>query len=251
MNETDQKQEKDPAGGADRENLFAVALARNDDSFPVLKAFQGFLDRERERARRRVVTLSICFIAAMFAMAVAFGAIFAVFFSHMMSQNEQQQSRLLDLVAESARQRDEAVRAATAAPALAPAPAPAPVAVQPTPAPAPAKDDSAVSARELLEAIKLLSENRNAAPPADAAPGSAGILPAVEPAPAPEAAKPEPPKTGVISSPYRKDQEARLAAEKEARERRAAARKAASEGTAEGTAGEPPAPPEAPPAPPP
>ncbi len=88
------------AAPSDPENLFSVALAKSsNDSFPVLNAFQTFLDQERERARRRVVTMAVCFTGAMIVLLLVFGILFATFFSRMMVRNEKQQDRLLDLVA--------------------------------------------------------------------------------------------------------------------------------------------------------
>ena len=68
MNDTDSPSSlPGDKGTPDSENLFAVALASKggDESFPVLRAFQSFLDQERERARRRMMTLSVCFITAL------------------------------------------------------------------------------------------------------------------------------------------------------------------------------------------
>ena len=103
MNEDTPPTADEAASGAaptDPENLFAVALSKSsNDSFPVLNAFQTFLDQERERARRRVVTMAVCFTGAMIVLLLVFGILFATFFSRMMVRNDRQQDRLLDLVA--------------------------------------------------------------------------------------------------------------------------------------------------------
>ena len=111
----------EPTGEAD--NLFAVALPKNDDAFPVLRAFQTFIDQERERSRRRITMLSTAFIVALVVLMLAFVGFFALFFTHVMSHDEAQQARLFELVSRGP------------APQPAPAAAPAPAS---TPAPTPA-----------------------------------------------------------------------------------------------------------------
>lgn len=46
-------------------SIHAAALHAGSDSFPVLKAFQDYLEAERQRARRRLVMLSSFFVALM------------------------------------------------------------------------------------------------------------------------------------------------------------------------------------------
>lgn len=211
-------EEKDNA-----ENPLAMTLSKasGDESFPVLKAFQDFIDQERERARRRVVTLSVCFISAIVVLVLLFGIIFAMFFGHMMRSNEDQQNRLYDLYARSG-----------LLPAAAPAPAPAaPAATTPIPASAtPVAPDDQV--RGLLERIRLLEAGQAPDPAAPAPSVSAEPVPA----PASPVAAPAPsvklPK-GVRSSPRKADQEAKLAAEAQARRERAAAREAEAAAKAE------------------
>ena len=70
------------------ENAFALAFPKGDESFPVLKAFQEFLDAERERARRRQMTLTICFMSAIVLLVVLFCVIGAVLFSGMMRRSD-------------------------------------------------------------------------------------------------------------------------------------------------------------------
>ena len=197
----------------DAENLFAVALASKggDESFPVLRAFQSFLDQERERARRRMTTLSICFITALVLLVVVFGVLFAVFFGHMLAKSESQQDRLLELASRGLLIPPAAAPAAPGAPAApvvpAPAaPAPAPAAA-PVPAPAPASakkgDEPVTLTRDQLRALlkKALDDQRAAieagaektpAPPPkgsleDARPP---LAPKAKPAPRPASPKP-------------------------------------------------------------
>ena len=199
---------------ADEENLFAVALAKNNnESFPVLNAFQRFLDQERERARRRVVTMAVCFTGAMVVMLLVFGILFATFFSRMMVRNERQQDRLLDLVVAGL------PGAARTEPAPAAQPAPA-VAAAPEPKEAP----SAVTRDELLEILRQMNAAPAAAPAAAPTVVEIPVVPVPVPAETVAVPAPKPRKTGVISSPLRQDQEAKEAAEDAARRARAAAK---------------------------
>ena len=242
MNEDTPPTADEAASGAaptDPENLFAVALSKSsNDSFPVLNAFQTFLDQERERARRRVVTMAVCFTGAMIVLLLVFGILFATFFSRMMVRNDRQQDRLLDLVA---RGIPEAVHEAGYA--------------------APAGD--AVSRREILEMLQQmqLSAPREPAAPAPSAPQPlpAGLSPvpaaAPQAAPAPATVVPDavvpagsriaatvdvpssparddlvaapPPRTGVLSVADRQAQREKEAREEAERRARAAAAKAA------------------------
>lgn len=63
-------------------SMHAAALQSNVDSFPVLKAFQDYLEAERQRARRRMIWMSGFFLAAL--IVVIFGMLTAgiLVFSH-------------------------------------------------------------------------------------------------------------------------------------------------------------------------
>ena len=209
-----------PPSASDPDNLFAVALAKNgnNDSFPVLSAFQTFLDQERERARRRVVTMAVCFTGAMIVLLVVFGILFAMFFSRMMVRNEQQQDSLLDLVAGGL-----------------------PASRQAAPAEPSAAEHETVTRRELLELLERVAKERAAAASASPAPSAVPApapaipetvvpapqrveIPEVPAAPLDDLIAPQAPRrTGVISSPFRRDQEAKEAAEDAARRARNAA----------------------------
>lgn len=175
------------------ENAFALAFPKGDESFPVLKAFQEFLDAERERARRRQMTLTICFMSAIVVLVVLFCVVGAVLFSGMMRRSDAQQTQMLDIL----------MQRMPAPAAQAPAPQPAP---QPVVAPQP---DPQVS--ELLEVIKSLQaqnvemmsalQERIREPPTEpkaAAPAG--------PSAAETAAQAR--KTGIYSSPRRKPEPA-------------------------------------------
>ena len=79
------------------EELFSLAKAHGE-SFPVLKAFQNYLDQERERARRRTMVLVLSFLGVVVALIIAFVVLFVSFFNVVLQNNEQQQVRMLSLV---------------------------------------------------------------------------------------------------------------------------------------------------------
>ena len=66
----------------------------DEESFPVLTAFQRLLDAERERARRRTVALSAWFAGAIIVLLLVFGLLFAMFFGQMIGDGREQQRRL-------------------------------------------------------------------------------------------------------------------------------------------------------------
>ena len=80
------------------ENIFALSVPKGEESFPVLKAFQEFLDAERERARRRQMTLAISFMAALVVIVVLFCGIGAVLFSGMVKRSDTKQDKLLEML---------------------------------------------------------------------------------------------------------------------------------------------------------
>ena len=181
------------------ENLFALSLPKGEESFPVLKAFQEFLDAERERARRRQMTLAISFMSALVLLVVLFCVIGAALFSGMIRRSDSQQDRLFDLLT----QRNPTTGQA---------------AVPSVSATAESKD---ATTAELVELLKQLRAENAAmrANLADKSP-SASMMPletanggsAVAPTPAPEVkATPSTKKTGVFSSPKRQPSPAPVA----------------------------------------
>ncbi|MGI5868523.1 MAG: hypothetical protein ACOX9C_03635 [Kiritimatiellia bacterium] len=174
------------------ESVFALAFPKGDDSFPMLKAFQEFLDAERERARRRQLTLTIWFLSAIVVLVVLFCVIGAILFSGMIRRNDTQQTLMLDFLMQRM-----------------PAPvAEAPATVQPQPVAA--QPDPQVS--ELLEVIKKL-QAQNVEMMAALQERIREPEPEAKSAVAPAAAPEEPPvdafmerarRTGIYSSPRRK-----------------------------------------------
>lgn len=77
------------------------------DDFPVLKAFQQYIDAEQEKARKRMVTLCICF-------AVLTGIVIAVFMTLLYAMNERNQSLNDRLVEYAIKDRDRDRQSAAA-----------------------------------------------------------------------------------------------------------------------------------------
>ena len=110
--------------------------ASQGDAFPVLKAFQDYLEAERQRARRRMTTLSVVFAIVTVAVIGAFALIWLSTMRGMQDTNHQ----LLDA----------ALKRANAEP-------PAPVVVQPPPQP------SAVeTAKVIAEAVSRAQSEQSA-----------------------------------------------------------------------------------------
>ena len=63
------------------------------DEFPVLKAFQQYIDAEQAKARKRMLGLSVFFIVLM----VLVVAIFAMILMTLLQRNQQQSDRLLEI----------------------------------------------------------------------------------------------------------------------------------------------------------
>ncbi|MGN0845648.1 MAG: hypothetical protein ACI4QT_10580 [Kiritimatiellia bacterium] len=192
------------------EELFSLAKAHGE-SFPVLKAFQNYLDQERERARRRTMVLVLSFLGVVVALIVAFVVLFVSFFNVVLRNNEQQQVRILSLVTG-----EKSVPVAHQAPqptvVQQPAPA-APAVVQPA---APATE-KALTREDLLLLIRELKSQPEAPQPAPAT-----VAPQAEKKPAVSAPVK---KTGVLSPVSKQEQMERLRKEEEARKARAAERK--------------------------
>ena len=126
-------------------SLFGQSANMND--FPVLKAFQEYIDAEQAKARKRMLGLSIFFIVLLVAVVVTFTIIVISIFTH----NRQLSDRLLDVAL---RERQIAV-----APQQQPAPQPI-VVPQPVVAPAPAQDTGMKALLEKLESLAAAMATR-------------------------------------------------------------------------------------------
>jgi hypothetical protein len=153
MNDIPPKQAPDASSG----NLVAMyqAAGSNSESFPVLKAFQDYIDAERAQARKRVMILSISFSAVLCAVVICFLGMGVYLLKDMSSV----QNKLID-----------AALAQRNAPAPAPAPIPqpqqAPIVVQaptpPAPAPSPANDSALLAvSKELADLRSELEKKKN------------------------------------------------------------------------------------------
>jgi hypothetical protein len=152
MNDIPPKQAPDASSG----NLVAMyqAAGSNSESFPVLKAFQDYIDAERAQARKRVMILSISFSAVLCAVVICFLGMGVYLLKDMSSV----QNKLIDAAL--------AQRNAPAPVAPIQQPQQAPIVVQapipPAPAPAPANDAAlqAVS-KELADLRAELEKKKN------------------------------------------------------------------------------------------
>lgn len=98
MNTMEENRNMDHGAQENAENIFALSVPKGEESFPVLKAFQEFLDAERERARRRQMTLAISFMAALVVLVVLFCGVGAVLFSGMVKRSDSKQDKLLEML---------------------------------------------------------------------------------------------------------------------------------------------------------
>lgn len=172
------------------ESLYALtATGGDEESFPVLTAFQKLLDAERERARRRVVTLSVWFAGAIIVLLLVFGLLFAMFFGQMIGDGREQQRRL--------QEQQNALLAMVSSGRLAPGAAEALVDSRAAQSAGPAEDETA---RALADALRLLDRQQKAldrllaeknAPRPAPAPARPAAKPAAEKPAARPPAKPE------------------------------------------------------------
>ncbi|NLB68208.1 MAG: hypothetical protein GX804_00750 [Lentisphaerae bacterium] len=122
-----------------------VALSRikdEEESFPVLRAFQQFLESEREIARKRQLMLTAGFLGAIVALVLLFSIIGVILFSKIISHGTRQQDRMFELLAS----REGVVEK-----------------VVPEAVPVTAKIETDPVLAELLEELRLLREEKDAA----------------------------------------------------------------------------------------
>ncbi len=194
-------------------SIHNAALHANPDSFPVLKAFQDYLETERKRARQRLVLLSAFFAILLVAVMLALIGIGVYLFGNM----SQTQNQLLTAVLEQratpaapapveparpaldpdalARTIEERVAAALAAAAPRPA------------APAPLPDATAAELSEIKAALAALQRENEALKAQPKIPPTVGPIipraavahlldpPAAQPAAPPKPATPAPAAT--------------------------------------------------------
>ncbi len=117
-------------------SMHNAASQAGGDAFPVLKAFQDYLESERQRARRRMTTLSVVFAVVI---VVVIGAFTLIWFSTMHGMQDTNRQLL-----------DAALKRANADP-------PAPVVVQPPPQPS-----AAETAKIIAEAVSKAQSEQSA-----------------------------------------------------------------------------------------
>ena len=175
---------ENPTNG-DSSNPNAISLfgqTANMNDFPVLKAFQEYIDAEQAKARKRMLGLSIFFIVLLVAVVITFTIIIFSIFTH----NRQLSDRLLDVAF---RERQIAMTAQQQ-----PTPAPQPIVVpQPVvtaPAATPAQD---AGMKALLEKLETLATAMAARQQQTVAPAPVVVTTAapaqIQPAPAAENAE--------------------------------------------------------------
>lgn len=73
----------------DNNELFELILSSNNssDQFPVLKAFQSYLEAEREKSRRKQNQIIICFLGTMIVLVLCFCIVGFAFFSKFMEKD--------------------------------------------------------------------------------------------------------------------------------------------------------------------
>ena len=81
----------------DNKDLFELMLASNDseEQFPVLKAFQSYLEAEREKSRRRQSQITNCFLVSTIILVVCFCVLGFAFFSKFIEKDNQLTQLLL------------------------------------------------------------------------------------------------------------------------------------------------------------
>ncbi|MFO7936600.1 MAG: hypothetical protein R6V06_03220 [Kiritimatiellia bacterium] len=90
------------SGSGDLVTMYQAQQAGGADSFPVLQAFQDYIDAERKQARKRVVQLSIAFSAILGVVVVCFlaaGAAILRNMADMQSNTADMQTKLMEIVA--------------------------------------------------------------------------------------------------------------------------------------------------------
>lgn len=81
----------------EKKDLFELMLASDDtdEQFPVFKAFQSYLEAEREKSRRRQSQITICFLVSTIILVVCFCVVGFAFFSKFIEKDNQLTQLLL------------------------------------------------------------------------------------------------------------------------------------------------------------
>ena len=81
----------------ENKDIFELMIAShdNEEQFPVLRAFQSYLDAEREKARKRQSQITICFLVSTILLVVCFCVVGFAFFSKFIEKDNQLTQLLL------------------------------------------------------------------------------------------------------------------------------------------------------------
>lgn len=81
----------------ENKDIFELMIAShdNEEQFPVLRAFQSYLDAEREKARKRQSQITICFLVCTILLVVCFCVVGFAFFSKFIEKDNQLTQLLL------------------------------------------------------------------------------------------------------------------------------------------------------------
>lgn len=176
-------------------NPFGLALHGNaEEEFPVLKAFESYIEAERQKSRKRMIMLSACFVGAILVIVAIFLAIGSILFTRIFDQQDRMQDRLAqtqDRLLAAMIERQTAPQPVAVQPAPQPLvqPAPQPVVQQPAPQPAPTPVILAAAVLpQLMEQLPVVVPPPAVAP----TPPVAVVKPLVKPLPPPPALKPAP-----------------------------------------------------------
>lgn len=86
---------------------FGLALkSENAEEFPVLKAFQSYIEAEREKARRKMLLMAAAFGGVVLLLVVVFGMILTMFVGKMFDQQNRAQDRMYSLMTQQQPVRD-------------------------------------------------------------------------------------------------------------------------------------------------
>jgi hypothetical protein len=149
MNDIPPKHAPDATSG----NLVAMyqASGSNAESFPVLKAFQDYIDAERAQARKRVMILAISFSAVLCTVVLVFLAMIIYMLKDKSEAQYALQSKLIE--AALAQRQAPAPAITVTAPPVAPQPQPAPAPVVQAPPVAPVASPASEELREVTKAL--------------------------------------------------------------------------------------------------
>ena len=174
MNEEQIQDSNSPSGRATAVSVFEQSNGMND--FPVLKAFQEYIEAEQARARKRMLGLSIFFVVLLVVVVVTFAVIMAAVInrdqqslSAIATRNQELSDKLLDIALRE-RGQQPVINVGQ----------PTPVAVSAAPGAPASPTDNAAALQPVLERLEKLATSLNKPQPQVPAPP---VVPVAAPAP--------------------------------------------------------------------